>query len=326
MDFLQKAKAVVIGHAIGDALGVPVEFAGREELKKKPVTDMEGYGTYHMPKGSWSDDTSMVLCALDAINGYKISFEKVMHNFGRWYYKDEFTPTGEVFDAGNTCSIAIDNYFINKKNVFECGLACENNNGNGSLMRINPFALYTYRLDTDVSTKIQIIELASGLTHAHKRSKVACGFYTFVLWELLNDERSHGNRETIRRGLRNAWRFYSGEPELKHFTYKLCRQIADTEHIWENPEFKRVTEDDIISDGYVVHTLEAAIWCLYNTFSYEECVLKAVNLGDDTDTTAAVAGGLAGAMYGYDNIPNKWKEILIKRDYIEALCEKAFSK
>lgn len=79
-----------------------------------------------------------------------------------------------------------------------------------------------------------------------------------------------------------------------------------------------------MSDGYVVHTLEAAIWCLLTTDSYEECVLKAVNLGDDTDTTAAVAGGLAGALYGYDAIPEEWHNSLLRRDYIEELCEKAF--
>lgn len=79
-----------------------------------------------------------------------------------------------------------------------------------------------------------------------------------------------------------------------------------------------------MSDGYVVHTLEAAIWCLLTTDSYEECVLKAVNLGDDTDTTAAVAGGLAGALYGYDAIPEEWRNSLLRRDYIEELCEKAF--
>lgn len=325
MDFLQKVKAVMIGHAVGDALGVPVEFASREELKINPVKEMMGNGTYPMPAGSWSDDTSMALCALDALDGEKISFDKVMINFGRWYYKNEFTPTGKMFDVGNTCSLAIDNYFLNNKGWAECGLIDECSNGNGSLMRIHPFALYTFQLDTNVKTKIEIIELASALTHAHPRSKMACGIYTFVLWELLDDTKKHQGKEAIRRGLRNARKYYGGSPEFKFFSSKLCRQIADIGHIWEDPDtYHRATEEDIKSDGYVVHSLEAAIWCLYRTNSYKDCVLQAVNLGDDTDTIAAIAGGLAGAMYGYNAIPEEWRNTLIKREYIEELCEKAF--
>ena len=323
---MNKIKAVVIGHAVGDALGVPVEFMTREELKKKPVTTMVGYGTYPVPKGAWSDDTSMSLCALDALGEGKINFDKVMVNFARWYYQDLFTPTGEMFDVGNTCSIAIERYMREQVSWRECGLTDERSNGNGSLMRIHPFALYTYFLDTNVKTKIEIIELASGLTHAHPRSKMACGIYAFVLWELLDDARKFGNKETVRRGLRKARKYYACNPEFKHFSYKLCRQIADCDHIWEVEGFHRATEEDIVSDGYVVNSLEAAIWCLYHTWTYKDCVLKAVNLGDDTDTIAAIAGGLAGAMYGYDAIPEEWRKALLKREYIEDLCEKAFSE
>lgn len=323
---MNKIKAVVIGHAVGDALGVPVEFMTREELKKNPVTTMIGYGTYPVPKGAWSDDTSMSLCALDAFGEGKINFDKVMVNFARWYYQDLFTPTGEMFDVGNTCSIAIERYMREQVSWRECGLTDERSNGNGSLMRIHPFALYTYFLDTNVKTKIEIIELASGLTHAHPRSKMACGIYAFVLWELLDDARKFGNKETVRRGLRRARKYYACNPEFKHFSYKLCRQIADCDHIWEVEGFHRATEEDIVSDGYVVNSLEAAIWCLYHTWTYKDCVLKAVNLGDDTDTIAAIAGGLAGAMYGYDAIPEEWRKALLKREYIEDLCEKAFSE
>ena len=325
MDFLQKVKAVMIGHAVGDALGVPVEFMPREELKENPVTNMQGYGTYPMPKGCWSDDTSMALCALDAFEEGKLNFDKVMVNFARWYYQDLFTPTGEMFDVGNTCSIAIERYMKENISWRECGLTDERSNGNGSLMRIHPFVLYTYRLDTNIKTKIEIIELASGLTHAHPRSKMACGIYAFVLWELLDDERVHGNKETVRRAIRKARRYYARQPEFDFFSLRLCRQIADIDHIWEDVDtYHRATEEDIISDGYVVHTLEAAIWCLHRTNSYKDSVLKAVNLGDDTDTVAAITGGLAGAMYGYDAIPEDWRNTLIKRDYIEELCEKAF--
>ena len=139
------------------------------------------------------------------------------------------------------------------------------------------------------------------------------------------NKRKFGNKETIRRGLRKARKYYGNHPEFQFYSLKLCRQIADVDHIWEDPDtFHRATRDDIISDGYVVHSLEAAIWCLYTTNNYRDCVLKAVNLGEDTDTVAAIAGGLAGALYGYDDIPKKWLDTLYRRDYIEEMCERAF--
>ena len=302
---LDKIKAVVIGHAIGDALGVPVEFASREELDNAPVTDMEGYGTYPMPAGSWSDDTSMSLCALEVLGKYGLDDDRIMINFGKWYYNDEFTPTGEMFDVGNTCSIAIENYIVGKKSYLECGRSGERDNGNGSLMRIHPVVLYLANKDMPIKEKIEIVHIMSALTHAHERSKIGCGIYAFILWELLNNPTMYG----IKDGLDKAEQFYQGHPEIVHYKRLFERTFI-------------ITPRNLIkSGGYIVHTLEAAVWCLLTTNSYKEAVLKAVNLGDDTDTVAAVAGGLAGALYGYDEIPQEWHDALIKREYIENLCE-----
>ena len=116
-DFDKVVKAVILGHAVADALGVPVEFCSRDELVKKPITDMIGFGTYPYPEGSWSDDTSMSLCTLESLTLGMVNYDDIMINFGKWYYDDDFTPTGEMFDVGNTCSTAIDNYFVKKKVV-----------------------------------------------------------------------------------------------------------------------------------------------------------------------------------------------------------------
>lgn len=126
---INKIKAVIIGHAVADALGVPVEFCLREELEENPVTGMRGFGTYPYPEGSWSDDTSMSLATLESLTLGMVNYDDIMINFGKWYYKDEFTPTGEMFDVGNTCSYAIDNYFAHKKPINLCGLTKENSNG-----------------------------------------------------------------------------------------------------------------------------------------------------------------------------------------------------
>ena len=309
-------KSVILGHAVADALGVPVEFASREELDQNPVEDMEGFGTYPMPAGSWSDDTSMSIAALDGLQQDTIDWEQIMTNFGKWYYQDAFTPTGEMFDVGNTCSIAIENYCKHHKPLWECGVSTERANGNGSLMRIHPFSLYLYSKN---NLDPEIIHKASCLTHAHKRSQIACGIYSFVLWELLRNP----CKPSVRLGLSRAWRYYKHEPENQVY-YKLYSKIGLVDvHFTDADRIAYPPRTEIQSGGYVVHTLEAAIWCVLTTRSYEECVLKAVNLGDDTDTVAAVAGGLAGALYGYEGIPVKWLATLKKREELEEMCERA---
>lgn len=310
-----KIKAVMLGHAVGDALGVPVEFASREELDDAPITDMEGFGTFPYPAGTWSDDTSMSLAALDSLKKGRIDWDEIMLNFCKWYYSDEYTPEDKMFDIGITCENAIKNYFKHGMSTNECGLSDERSNGNGSLMRIHPFVLYQYLQN---NFDIEVIHTASALTHAHERSKMACGIYAFVLWELLNQP----SKASIIKGLARAKRFYSGYDEMKSYYRMLFRRIGLTELHFEDPDtFERAKREEIKSGGYVVHTLEAAIWCLMNTHSYKECVLTAVNLGEDTDTVAAIAGGLAGALYGYDAIPKEWLNTLIKRDYIENMCD-----
>lgn len=321
-NFVNTVKAVMIGHAIGDALGVPVEFYSREELEENPVTEMLGNGTYPMPAGSWSDDTSMALCTLESLVKGRVDYDAIMLNFGRWYYKDEFTPTGEMFDVGNTCSYAIENYFAHKKPINLCGLNDESANGNGSLMRIHPMALYLYsREDLTLDEKISIIHYTSALTHAHERSKVACGIYAFVLWGILDKKDKFSG---VRSGLSKARRYYGDKSEEIGVYSKLFRRIGLIDFHQEDPDtFRPASAEEIKSGGYVVDTIEAAIFSLLKTNSYKDCVLKAVNLGDDTDTVAAIAGGLAGALYGLDAIPQEWLETLIKRDYIEDMCERA---
>ena len=313
MTLCEKWKAVMIGHAVGDALGVPVEFCTREELRQNPVTDMRGFGTYPVPAGAWSDDTSMSFCALDSLACGKFDFDDIMVKFGEWYYEDKYTPTGEMFDVGNTCSYAIDNYFVHHKSVEECGLTEERSNGNGSLMRIHPVVLYATKALLKGTEEgywfwMSAIKQASELTHAHERSVMGCYIYGYCLSFLLKES----TRESLIAGIKFAGYDLDYLPEFEHY-----------KRIFE-PDFEKLTEDDIKSTGYVVDTLEAALWCLLTTNNYRDCVLKAVNLGDDTDTVAAVAGGLAGALYGYEAIPKEWRETLIKRDYIEKLCEIAY--
>ena len=306
--FLDRVKAVMVGHAIGDALGVPVEFCEREELDESPVTDMMGFGSYPVPAGAWSDDTSMTLAALDSLASGRVDFDEIMENFVRWCAEDAYTPTGEMFDIGRTCLTAIRNYLeTDGKPALACGLTDERSNGNGSLMRIHPFVLYACAKNMLFLDWMELVKNASAITHAHERSQLGCLIYAFVLCHLLDDP----NKDSVELGLKRAGCHLRTCGELSHYS-----RLFDG-------HFASLDRSEIKSSGYVVDTLEAALWCLLNTNNYRDCVLKAVNLGGDTDTVAAVAGGLAGALYGYEGIPKEWRETLIKREYIEEMCERA---
>ncbi len=167
-NFAEQVKGIVFGHAVGDAVGGPVQFFGRDEVEASPVTDMLPLGYLGLPKGAWSDDTSMSLCAMDAIANDGMNFESVMENFGEWFFYHRFTPTGHTFDVGSTCMEALKNYFGKRMPLEQCGLTGENDNGNGSLMRIYPFALYAYRAKCGLAEKIEMVHGGSALTHAHK--------------------------------------------------------------------------------------------------------------------------------------------------------------
>lgn len=308
-----KIKSVMIGHAVGDALGVPVEFLSREEIAKDPVTDMRGYGTYPVPAGSWSDDTGMSLAALDSLASGQVRWEEIMDNFARWLKDGAYTPTGKVFDVGRTCRFAIERYLkSDRTDATVCGGTDERSNGNGSLMRIHPFVLFAAltRLkgnEEDHWLWMACIKSASSMTHAHSRAIMGCYIYGYCLTFLLHK----ATRESLVEGIGSAGKDLEYLPDFEHY------------HRIFSPDFEKLTVDEIKSSGYVVDTLEAALWCVLTTDNYRDCVLKAVNLGEDTDTVAAVAGGLAGALYGYENIPAEWRDTLIGREYIEEMCKRA---
>ena len=325
-EFMDKAKAVVVGHAVGDAVGVPYEFNDHEYMARHPATDMVGYGTYGMPKGSWSDDTSMSLCELDAIaraGGDEIKLHNyTLANFRAWLSPEaQFTPTGVVFDVGGTCNIAIAQGY---------GETGENSNGNGSLMRIHPYVLKNfYDINNkdgqlspeDISRYLKVIAYGSKMTHAHPRSVLACLLYAGILTKLLVCPQ----KSSVQEGLNAAVEAIKADEEIYDFVRD---ELNSTDPKNSYVRILRGIKDEprktIYSGGYVVETFEAVVWCILNTDNYRDCVLKAVNLGHDTDTVAAIAGGLAGALYGYDAIPEEWRNSLLKRDFIESLCERAF--
>ena len=306
----------MLGLIVGDALGVPVEFMSRTELMKNPVTGMREYGTHHQPMGTWSDDSSMALAELDSIRTVgTIDYTDMMERFSRWCMHGKYTPFGEVFDIGIATSRALMNY---AKGIapLESGGKTEWDNGNGSRMRILPVCLYLFERQKKVCTSenesIYIIHAVSALTHAHIRSQMACGIYYFLVKAILEEEGSPENR--LQKGMDRAYQYYrqdlSNHRELENY-----KRLADLS------EFKETPKEGIKSSGYVVDTLEAAVWCLLHSHSYKETVLMAVNLGEDTDTIGAVAGGLAGLYYKEEGIPQEWTQVLQRREWIEEVLQ-----
>lgn len=307
---LSRIKALLVGHAVGDALGVPVEFMSREELAKNPVREMRGFGSHNVPPGTWSDDTSMTLCLSESLGRMRlIDCLDIMKNFVRWIKNAEFTATGTVFDVGIATREAVER-FLRGTPPLACGGTGEYDNGNGSLMRISPLAIYCCEKNLSVSDSLSEAHKLSSLTHAHPRSQIACGIYTLIAVNLLA---GHPLRIAIKKGLSEAQTFYENEDEYSG-------ELSHYERLRDFDGFAGLSEDDIGSSGYVVDTLEASLWCLANTKNYRDAVLTAVNLGDDTDTIGATVGGLAGLAYGFEDIPPEWKRTLLKLDYIEELC------
>lgn len=303
--------AAVMGHCMGDALGVPVEFVGRDTLSQTPVKDMRAFGTYRQQAGTWSDDTSLSLCLLDSL-ARGVDYTDIMTKFRLWLEDGAYTARGDVFDVGIATRNAITRFAVGKP-PFQCGSSSDYDNGNGSLMRILPLLFYLeanfgpHRTLSEDS--LEIIHRVSALTHAHKRSQIGCGIYLSVASQLGQTEPLV---DSVYRGLEEAFKAYEDRAEFKEELAHYSRLI--------DAGFCDLDVSEINSSGYVVDTLEAAIWCLITTQTYKDCVLKAVNLGGDTDTVAAVAGGLAGLHYGADAFPEEWVKVIARSDFIESLC------
>lgn len=349
-----------LGLITADALGVPVEFRSRGWLRQNPVTEMIGNGTFHQPPGTWSDDSSMAVAILASLaSGYNL--EDVMRRFVDWFQKGAYTPYGKAFGVGTGVSRALKRYQMGIP-ARECGGFTERDNGNGSLMRHLPFALYhaallwkdaqqseadnseAYNSEADKSEAVNLeadnsvadkavamlrhltqVHRESQLTHAHPRSQMACGIFTILVTEIVFARRRAKDRtispeqlrETIAQSLSRAKEIYAAWAERE---VAFAPEMKIYARLWDD-EFFDLNEKEIASSGYVVDTLEAALWCAAKAASYREGVLRAVNLGKDTDTVGAVTGAILGLAYGKEDVPETWAKTLPKWAEIESMCK-----
>jgi ADP-ribosylglycohydrolase len=289
------AKDILLGVAIGDALGVPVEFQSRSELDRNPVSGMRAFGSWRQPAGTWSDDSSLTFCLAEMLYaGYDL--QDMANRFINWKNHAYWTAHNNVFDIGNATHAAISALEKGASPLLSGGVD-EGSNGNGSLMRILPLLLYIQ--NKPVAERFAIVKEVSSVTHRHIRSVLACFIYLELARHILAGEK--------------LMDFFAGS--------EVCPEAEKgwIEETWNCILWPR---DLVVSNGYVIRTLQAAVWCLFHTESYSAAVLTAVNLGADTDTTAAVTGGLAGLYYGWQTIPADWQYVLARRNEIIALADR----
>ena len=304
-------KEALFGLAVGDALGVPVEYKKRQEIRENPVTDMIGNGTYNLPPGTWSDDSSLAFCLAEVLT-QPFDLNVVAQNFVKWLHHNYWTPRGVVFDAGIATREAINNLSTVSRPELAGG-AGEFDNGNGSLMRILPLVFYIK--DKPIEERYRLIKKVSSITHGHVRSVIACFYYLEFARQLLDGKDKFSIYRDLQASIPDYLRSISiSANETGMFDRLLKGNIQD------------LHEDEIQSSGYVIHTLEASLWCLLTTDNYSDATLKAVNLGEDTDTTGAVTGGLAGLLYGFDAIPERWVAQLARREDVEDLAKRVALK
>jgi ADP-ribosylglycohydrolase len=280
---------------------------------------MRAYGTHHQPAGTWSDDSSLTFCLAETLaqsNGRTGLPD--LADFARrsinWLYNSYWTATGETFDVGNATRTAIDRLQRGIRPT-AAGPDSEFDNGNGALMRILPLVFHeTWQAETlDLDAAWALTEAVASVTHGHPRSTLGCFIYLLVARGLAAGL-SPAEAYSQMGQLANPWLKSGSIPAV----------VEDKYYRWWvlSGELGNQPESNVSSSGYVVHTLEAALWCLLKYDTYAATVLAAVNLGEDTDTTGAVAGGLAGLAYGEAAIPAEWLEVLARRADIEDLARR----
>lgn len=286
-------RGCLLGLAVGDAVGTSVEFMPRGSFT--PLTDMRGGGPFHLKAGQWTDDTSMALClATSLVECRAFEARDQMERYWDWYRNGAYSSTGDCFDIGGATRQALQRYKTTDDPF--SGSTDPYSAGNGSIMRLAPVVMAYYPHQQNIW---HYAAESSRTTHAALECLDACRLLGDILYQALGGA---GKAETL----------LSTSPE--RLASEKIQSIA-------RGDYREKTDANIRGTGYVVQSLEAALWCFWGTDSFESAILTAANLGDDADTTAAICGQVAGAFYGESGIPSRWLDKLAMRDEIESLAK-----
>ena len=310
---------VLLGAAAGDAFGVPYEFLFREQIANMPLERMIGCDDDNVPgsrwggmipAGAWSDDTSMSVAVMEAISDSDgiIDYDAIMHAFERWWNDGAYASISFPFGLGGTVSAAMQRYQGGRADPLACGGRGVRDNGNGALMRAFPFALYGIAHQYDANAMARLMSDSSSITHGHDISKMSCFIFAEFLRICAEERDPHQALAHICSLDYSRW-----------FSRKAVKTLARA----TSPAIAHLTRDDIRESGYVVDTLEGALHGIFvghRGNGFADTILESVRIGYDTDTTACVAGAIAGALYGADSMPDQWMEALKKKDYLEEVA------
>jgi ADP-ribosylglycohydrolase len=277
-----KQKGALLGLAIGDALGAPVEFLARGTFE--PVVEYRDGGKFRLEAGEWTDDTAMALCLAQSLIERQ-GFDPVdqLEKYLLWMLEGYMSCTGKMIGLGKATMRALIRYRRTQQPY--TALKSEKFSGNGSLMRLAPVCIF---YANDIEEAVRYAALSSKTTHGSPIAVDACRYFSYLLVSLF-----HGTskEELFSDAFENKVKsFFKNEP-----LHPALKSIIKRDYRYKK-------EEEISSSGYVVHSLEAALWSFYHTTTFEEGVLKAVNLGNDADTVGAITGQIAGAWYGYGAI------------------------
>jgi len=299
-------RGAMLGLACGDALGTTVEFMNRGSFP--PLKDIVGGGPFSLKAGEWTDDTSMALCLAESLlrnKGMNLT-DQIEAYLGWWKHGDN-SVTGECFDIGNTVRGALENYILTGEP--NSGSKDSMSAGNGSIMRLAPVPLfYAKTTDADLMTQCAF---SSATTHQALECIFACKLFGYLIRKALTSS----SKESL----------LTLDSNYTEALNQLSKQCPTSIQNIAKGSYHSKEEIEIRGSGYVVRSLEAALWCFYHSNSFEEGALKAANLGDDADTTAAVYGQIAGAFYGAKGIPKHWLKILAWRERITRIADKLHS-
>ena len=280
----------LVGLACGDAVGTTLEFETRGSFE--PIQDMVGGGPFNLEKGQWTDDTSMALCLAHSLL-HKNAFDPTdqMNRYCNWYNYGYMSSNGECFDIGMTVSDALRKY-LETKNPFS-GSIDKFSSGNGSIMRLAPIPIYYFE---DIDACIKYAGESSRTTHGSLLCIESCKLFSYLIHKAFN---SNGKNEIF-----------------EAIPGNYCAEL----HPVSEFSFKTMDYMELTGSGYVIESLISALWCFYHGESFKDSILLAANIGNDADTTAAICGQIAGAYYGYSEIPKEWRESITMAGEIKQLA------
>ncbi len=304
----------LVGYIVGDCLGVPIKSTKREQLFKKPVVNMIGNGNFEVDKGVWSDDTSLTLATMDSIVKCKrLNYDSLALKFCDWINKGKYTSTGYVFDIGITTRFSLMKFWSMKKNALICGNSESIADDNNSLTRMMPIAFFLNSHDyLNILTEVNDV---SSITHSNSVVRLGCYLYVNYMIKLINEMKTNKKINIIKK---NCFTYLK---QLDLDSYFSGETISKYSRILDGSLLKSDI-NSIRSNSYIVNTLESVLWIINNTNSFEEALIGAINLGGCTDTIGALTGSIAGILYGYDNIPERWINDIKKLNYAEKICNK----